>query len=336
MYVNLFRPGAYHGYRRDGHHRNGPYFEGWYYKLVDADGANRFAVIPGVFLGQGGADSHAFVQTLDGVNGRSRYHRYPLDAFRAHPAQFAFEIGRNFFSCTELALNLDADGQRTTGALRFDGLIGWPVTWRSPGIMGWYAYVPFMECYHGVLGFDHAIRGLLAVDGRTVDFDGGRGYIEKDWGQAFPRAYVWMQSNHFAQAGVCLTASVAQIPWLGAAFRGFIVGLWLQGRLYRFATYTGAAIDRLEVTPERVLCVLRGPDTVNPGGPPLRFEISAHRGEAPAATLHAPYRTAMIQRALESLTARIDVRLVGAHGSVLFEGTGLYSGLEYGGSLDAI
>ena len=51
--------------------------------------------------------------------------------------------------------------------------------------MGWFAWVPRMECYHGVLGFDHAVQGHIAVDGNTLDFNDGRGYIEKDWGYAF-------------------------------------------------------------------------------------------------------------------------------------------------------
>ena len=63
--------------------------------------------------------------------------------------------------------------------------------------MGPYTFAPFMECYHGVLSFDHTIAGSLAVDGQELDFTGGHGYIEKDWGQAFPKAWIWTQSNHF-------------------------------------------------------------------------------------------------------------------------------------------
>ena len=36
----------------------------------------------------------------------------------------------------------------------------------------------------------------------------------------------------------------AIIPWLGSTFWGTIVGLWHEGRLYRFATYTGAKMER--------------------------------------------------------------------------------------------
>ena len=103
-----------------------------------------------------------------------------------------------------------------------------------------------MECYHGVLSFDHTIQGELTIDGQAVDFSRGRGYIEKDWGKSFPSAWVWYQSNHFPQTGVCLTASIAVIPWLRSAFRGFIIGLWILGTLVRFASYTGANTDSLE------------------------------------------------------------------------------------------
>ena len=121
--------------------------------------------------------------------------------------------------------------------------------------MGWYAWVPKMECYHGVLGFDHQITGSLEFNGTELDFTNGRGYIEKDWGVAFPEGYVWMQSNHFNRPRVCLTASIAMIPWLGSAFRGFIVGLWIDRQLYRFATYTGAKTDLIEITDREVIWI---------------------------------------------------------------------------------
>ena len=118
--------------------------------------------------------------------------------------------------------------------------------------MGWYSWVPFMECYHGVLSLDHVLLGSLEVCGQKIDFAGGRGYIEKDWGRSFPSAWVWMQTNHFEEPGTSLTASVAVIPWLFRSFRGTIVGLWHKGRLYRFATYTGARIKHLSITQDEV------------------------------------------------------------------------------------
>jgi hypothetical protein len=332
MASTLFAPQNFHG-----HDARAPFFEGWYFKLVDAEGKRRFAVIPGLFLDPAGVDSHAFVQTLDGVTGVTRYVRYPLHDFVAHPSRFRIRVGPNLFSRDEIALNLAGeDGVEMRGVLRFHGVQGWPVTPTSPGIMGWYSYLPFMECYHGVLGFDHTITGSLVVDGAQVDFHGGRGYIEKDWGQAFPQAWIWMQSNHFGAPGICLTASVARIPWMGTAFRGFIVGFWHEGRLYRFATYTGATITHLAVKDHTVEWVMRGPVRMEGVRRMLRLEIAATRADEQVDLLHAPSRTAMLQRVLESLTATLDVRLLDERDRPIFEGSGKFAGLELGGDLQTI
>lgn len=322
----IWQPELYHGWGK-----RPPFFEGWYFKLVDAGESHRYAVIPGVFLGAEPGSSHCFVQTLDGATGHTTYHRYPYEAFRAAPDEFNIWVGPNNFRVDGLLLDINAPDRRMRGALRFEGRTPWPVTLASPGTMGWYAYAPFMECYHGVVSLDHAIDGFLEVDGRLLDFRNGRGYIEKDWGQAFPQAWVWMQTNHFAMPGTSLTASIAIIPWLGNQFDGYIAGLWHEGQLYRFATYTGAQLQRFEVDDDRVVLHLADrPD--RPGG--YRLEITAQRSHA--GLLHSPERTAMLQRVLESLTATVHVRLVaqGAPERVIFEGTGRHAGLEVVGPVD--
>jgi hypothetical protein len=70
--------------------------------------------------------------------------------------------------------------------------------------MGWYSYVPFMECYHGLISIDHKLQGSLQINGQEIDFTEGKGYAEKDWGTSFPEGYVWMQSNHFAEGSLFL------------------------------------------------------------------------------------------------------------------------------------
>lgn len=325
-------PALYHGYGA-----KPPFFEGWYFKLVDATETHRYAVIPGVFIGDGPDASHAFVQTLDGSTGRTAYHRYPFEAFQAARDTFDIRIGPNRFRADAITLDIDRSEGQMQGELRFSGLTPWPVTLASPGIMGWYAYVPFMECYHGVLSFDHGIAGQLVVDGTSLDFTGGRGYIEKDWGQAFPKAWIWTQSNHFGPgaAGTSLTASVAIIPWLRGAFPGFIVGLRHNGQLYRFATYSGARIERLDVADTHVTWHMTG--RAGPTRAQHRLEVDAWRAEG--GLLHSPERSAMLQRVLESLTARLDVRLLAIQGSreqVIFAGTGHHAGLEIVGTIAEI
>ena len=72
----------------------------------------------------------------------------------------------------------------------------------------------------------------------------GEAYMERDWGSAFPRAWVWTQSNHFDEDHVCLTASIADIPLAGRLLRGFIVGFLFEGVFYQWATWNGSRLVR--------------------------------------------------------------------------------------------
>lgn len=308
-------PAMYHG-----HGRKPPFFEGWYFKLVSADEAQRYAIIPGVFLGK---DGHAFVQVLDGVTGRSAYHVFPLDHFWASADDFLVRIGSNLFREEEIELQIDRPEGQISGRLRFGGLNPWPVSPLSPGIMGWYAWAPKMECYHGVLSLDHRIEGQLEIDGRAVDFSGGRGYMEKDWGQAFPAGYVWFQTNHFGRPGVSLTGSIAIIPWLRSAFPGFIIGLLHERLLYRFATYTGAEIESLQISDDHVTWVVRDRQH--------QLELLATRAEG--GLIYGPTRQDMGKRVDETLDATVAVRLSTLAGREIFSGQGRHAGLEVHGDL---
>lgn len=317
---STLHPQGFHG----GQESRG-FFEGWYVKLVSADRSHRWAVIPGVFLGLDG-DDEAFVQVLDGTSGQSWYQRYDRSQFRARADVFDVTVGPNRFTGEGVALDVTDVGLR--GEVRFTGTLDpWPVRAWAPGYMGWYAWVPRMECYHGVLSFDHGLAGTLELEGRPVRFDGGRGYLEKDWGRAFPSGYVWLQTNHFEQPGTCLTASVALVPWLRGEFRGFVVGVRHAGDLHQFATHTGARTTSLEIDDDVVRWSLR-----SRRGATLDLIAQRRRG----GLLHAPVRTRMHRRVEETLDARVRVRLADPTGRVLLEDTGHCAGLEVHGDLDRL
>ena len=318
-------PEAYHG---RGVTRG--FFEGWYVKLVSADRSQRWAIIPGIFRGQpghaeagGGSRDEAFVQVLDGRLGRSWFSPYATDEFEASDRAFDVRVGPNRFSASGVTLELP----HLRGTIEFTSpLEPWPVTWREPGIMGWYGFVPFMECFHGIVSFGHGLRGSLEIDGVETSFDGGRGYIETDWGEAFPSGYVWMASNHIdvsegpaeAAADASLIASVAIIPWIGRSFRGSIIGFRHSGRLYRWTTYNRSRETRLTIDDRHVRWSVAGPDGV--------LELDAERVRG--GLLHAPLRTAMHQRVEETIDARIAFRHRDHDGNTLLAGTADCAGLE--------
>jgi hypothetical protein len=264
---------------------------------------------------------------LEGSTGHSTYLSFPAEEFSASKKSLHIRIRENRFSTSRLSIDIDQQGFSLCGELSFKSTNPWPVTLRSPGIMGWYAWVPFMECYHGVVSFDHEISGRLSINGRNIDFSKGRGYIEKDWGKSFPSAWIWLQSNHFGEPDICITASVAIIPWIRRSFPGFIIGFFHKGSLYRFATYTGASIRQLEVTDDQVLWIVRDKR--------LLIEILAIRSQG--APLRAPTMVDMSRRISETLNATIRVRLfkLGKKGTknLIFQGTGRHGGLEVVGDM---
>jgi hypothetical protein len=294
--------------------------------MVSAGRDQRWSVIPGVFLAEDDTKSHAFVQVLDGYRGHATYHEYPVDAFWADPYEFDVRVWNNSFSATGMSLDIDDSTRRVSGTVSHHGNIPLVRSIVQPGIMGPFAYIPAMECYHGIVSLDHELLGSIEIDGRRVDFSGGRGYIEKDWGTNFPSGYVWMQSNHFSTPGTSLSASVAHIPLWGLNFPGFIVALWHQGRHYRWATYNRSRTARLHITDTHVEWTLAG----------RRFCLSLTAERIAGGLLKAPVRTEMHKRVDETMRSTVRVRLTDHKQTVIFDDIGDCTALEVHGALEKL
>ncbi len=313
----IFHPEQFQGWNRK---RN--YFEGWYFKVVNKAETKAFAFIPGIAIDNKGK-RHAFIQVLDGKKRTAVYHQFESEAFIPNSDQFKIAIDQNYFSGNGLQLSLP----ELKANLKFTGNVPWPNRWYSPGIMGPYTFLPLMECYHGIVSMDHAINGQIEVNGEVHDFGNGRGYIEKDWGQSFPSAYVWLQTNHFSQPGISLKVSVAKIPYLGYSFVGFIAGLWLGDRLIKFTTYNRSALTKSVIDADKVELVMENKN--------FRLEILTKR-EA-ATELASPIQGLMDGRIEESMNARIEVKLTDRKsGKIIFNDVGRNAGLEVAGKIEEI
>jgi hypothetical protein len=186
-----------------------------------------------------------------------------------------------------------------------------------------------MECYHGVLSFDNLLRGTMIINNRTLDFSLGKGYIEKDYGTSFPAYYLWMQSNNFDLDQTSIMVSFAKIPWLRSYFDGFIAGFLLEGKLYKFTTYTGAKVSKLQIQDKTI--------TIHLVSKEFRLEVEAQKSEP--IELQSPVLGSMAGRILESIQSKLNVKLyqLNKEGEqLLFSGLGSNSGLDIGGNIDDI
>ncbi|NHI94262.1 MAG: hypothetical protein EAX96_17350 [Candidatus Lokiarchaeota archaeon] len=323
----IFNPSMFQG-----NLKNKNYFEGWYYKIVDSSEKNLYAFIPGISLDKTNNTSHCFIQMLNGATGETVYFEYPLDKFWASSQEFKVKIGENIFTTDKINLSIHQKGFSIVGKLNFKNTVPWQKTLLAPGIMGPFTFIPFMECYHGMLSMNHDIVGKLTINDKEIDFTNGLGYMEKDWGKSFPNGYIWMQSNHFKKGKTSFMASIARIPFLGFEFPGFLFIIWHQGKIYLLTTYTGAKIQALNIKPKRVKAVITNKNYILFFNARKKHKKELKVSEETAGSLKSPSLGAMKSRIMESLTSEVQLKLYKrdkqGKKKLIFEDIGHNTGLE--------
>ncbi|BFN37835.1 tocopherol cyclase family protein [Fidelibacter multiformis] len=299
-----------------GYYNKKTYFEGWYFKIVSQDGKHRYAIIPGITTGK---DAHAFIQIINGNNGNTVYHRFLIEDFKYSTKDFEISIGYQYFSRDRLHVDVGKGEEYFYAHLDFQHSVRYPVKFHSPGIMGWYRFVPFMECFHGVVSMHHTVQGVVKTVNDVISIQGGRGYIEKDWGLSMPKAWVWMQTNsfqHHPKASFML--SVAHIPWLGSSFTGFLGFLYDEPHLYSFATYLGARISDLSLSPNTLHIVIDA----------KTFSVHIEGTKGTSGALRAPQTGDMTRIIHESIDASLRVTVKDKENKILFKDSTHIAGLE--------
>lgn len=316
----LYKPEIFQGKGKTKH-----YFEGWYYKFTNAQENYSYAVIPGISLGDSKSDSHSFIQVIDGINGLTYVFEFSVDEFEYHEKKLFIKIGDNIFHKKGIELNLQNDDFEMKCKLAFKNIAEYPSTIVSPGIMGFFSYFNFMECNHGVVNLHHDIKGEFSVDGKALNTDHLVGYIEKDWGVSFPSSWIWMQGNDFKNQTASFMISIANIPFLGFEFIGFLGFLYADNQVYRFGTYNLSKIKDIKLDGQNVsLTIKRGRD-----------KLIVNAKQAKGGLLKAPKNGNMSASIEESIHADIQVKLV-RKDKVLFVGSSVLCGMEISDRADEL
>ena len=274
-------------------HKHGR-FEGWYYKH-QANGKS-LALIPGR------ADGGAFVQVV--TDGQAYNIPYPLSHYRKGKS---LQIGGNTFSPSGVTLDIRRPELTLSGEIKYTDIT--PI---HSDIMGPFRFVP-MECRHGVISMKHSLSGSVVLNGETLDFSDGTGYIESDSGRSFPSEYTWSQCNDFGQ-DCSIMASVARIPFYGLKFWGCVCVVWLNGCEYRLATYKGVKVLRCE----------RGVLELGQGKYRLSVTVEPREGMA----LPAPASGVMTRVIHENLSCPARFRFMDGD-RVLFDGESGHASYEW-------
>lgn len=309
--MKIFKPEVFQG---DLNKKN--YFEGWYFKHVAKNGQHVFSFIPGISLNK--TDKHAFIQFIDGISGQTAYVKYPLSAFQYSTKKLEVKVENCLFSEDGIVLQIDTPEISVNGEINYSEMIKFPKSLFSPGIMGWYSFVPFMECKHGIGSVLHQLSGKLELNDNTVDFSDGTGYIEKDWGTSFPESWIWLHCNTFDHPDCSFTFSVAKIPWLGSFFIGHICFLYLNGKFYLFATYNNSKITRLSFSEKTLQIEMQH----------KKYRLKVTAIQQKSGNLKAPVTGQMNRIIKESIDSEIELELEDASGKVIFSSRGKHAGME--------
>lgn len=314
--MSIFKPEAFQG-----NLRSKAYFEGWYFKNVSEGAEAIWSFIPGISLNR--SDPHAFIQVINGMTGFTKYLEYPLSKFSASKKKLLVRIGDSVFTNGFMDLNIAQDDFRITGKIHFISPASFPGNIFAPGIMGWYSYVPRMECRHGLVSMNHRLEGSLGINDKIINFSNGKGYIEKDWGRSFPSCWIWMQANNFYEPEASVMFSVAKIPWFGKFFMGFICFAYLKGNTWLFTTWNGSRLER----------VVKGADSVEIYLKNKNHELKLTAHTSYSGNLKAPRHGVMERLIKESVNARTEVILKERKGNIIFSDSSPASGLEVVGEI---
>jgi tocopherol cyclase len=301
------------------------YFEGWYFKMVSANDNAILSVIPGISLSEDGTEQHAFIQVIDGQTAETFYFSFPIDDFFFSKDKFGVRIGDNYFSEDSIVLNVQNSETSIKGKVRMSNQVRLSEK-KKKAIMGWYRFVPFMECYHGLISLNHDLTGSLTLNNKTYGFDSGSGYVEKDWGKSMPSAWIWIQSNNFNSENTSFMLSVANVPWLGSSFTGFLGFFLYDSTVHRFATYTRAKLDLAPLDSDTIRITITDKK--------LTYLVEVYRSQS--GILKAPFKGSMDRRISESIDAQLHLTVLDEDDKIIFEDKSSITGLETVGDSETL
>jgi hypothetical protein len=183
---------------------------------------------------------------------------------------------------------------------------------------GWYSFIPFMECKHGIVSVNHDLTGKITVNENLIDFNGGKGYIEKDWGTSFPEAWLWIQANNFNDPNTSFTFSVAKIPWRGKFFVGFIAFLYYNKYFSLYSTYNNSVITEINHTGGSISLTLKNQNSV--------LKVNALKNTF--GELRAPASGDMSRRIKESIDSEVSLSQFDKHNNLLYNDSSKRAGIE--------
>lgn len=140
-------------------------------------------------------------------------------------------------SFTGVKFDVNQDDLTIKGEIKYG-----PLLKNKKDIMSYYRFLP-IECKHKIYSMYQELDGEITINGATISFAKGNGYIEGDRGRNFPKKYLWLNAINKEAS---ITLAIASIPLGLLNIIGVTSLIEYKGKEYRFGTYNFAKALKID------------------------------------------------------------------------------------------
>jgi hypothetical protein len=225
-------------------------FEGWYYRITEPNHDESWVVITAYWRDTLG-ETRAFIELIQGSTGATYkrvFEDLTLEDFQRQEGRFELWIGDVFFSQDRVSGHfIDENGVAVELELYIDPCAMWgaPEDHRNRWTMGWATELPGPPLKWHVHHLKGEASGRIRIkedNDWNIDasFDRAPVHQEKNWGHAFPKRWIWMQSNLFEdRPDVAFAAAGGPIFGFNQSPSGYMMGLRWRNQFFNWRTQDG-------------------------------------------------------------------------------------------------
>ena len=168
---------------------------------------------------------------------------YPVEEYSYSPNNNIVKLGTNVFTKDYIELDIKNDLVQLQGTLEFKNKITLPSDFGKKSVMGPFNKVPFISIYYDIVSLSANLEGTLTYNKEAINFNRGKGFIEKAKGSKWPNIWVFSKCNHFRKdSKASIMLGIARMEVAFNYCTGFALAICANNRKYLLTSYNGAHV----------------------------------------------------------------------------------------------
>ena len=214
-----------------------PWYEWWYYKVIDPATGRAFFFTYGVInpwdSGKTLGGTQAVVDAGEFTAKTMIDQKFPVAQFQAAYDRTFVQIADSTATDKALVGHVSNDGHNMEWNLSIDK------NWSFDAMAS--TKTMKSDIYWYPAQASATMNGWIKLDGVTYHLTNAPGYQDRNWGDGFPKWWTWLVSNNFKNSpGTVLAAGGGEPKVFNTAYvQGLCIGLHYNGKDYAFRTFGG-------------------------------------------------------------------------------------------------